>query len=85
MTTTEIQNNIIRQILTITDINELTKIENSIYKHKTVAYNTNGIPLTAKQYKQEMDMVINKIETKKDKGKTTAQVLKNISNAYNLE
>ncbi len=85
MTTIEMQNNIIRQVLTITDINELTKIEKSIYKRKAVAYDTNGNPLTKKEYIQALDTVINEVETEQDKGKTTDEVFKNISNAYNLE
>ncbi len=85
MNTIEIQNNIIRQILNITDIDLLTKIEKSLYKPLTVAYDSKGQPLTAEQYKNEIDLAINEMETGKDKGKTTDEVLKSISNAYNLE
>ncbi len=85
MNTVEIQNDIIRRVLNITDIDVLTKIANTIYPYKTIAYDSKGQPLTAEQYKNEVDTVIYEMETGKDKGKTTDEVLKNITDAYNLE
>ncbi len=70
MTITEIQNNLIRKILS---------------GKKIVAYDSHGTPLTAQQYKTELDVVINEVETGQDTGFTTEEIRKHISNAYHLE
>ncbi len=54
-------------------------------KPQPIAYDSEGHPLTAEQYINEIDLAINEMETGKDQGKTTDEVLKSISNAYHLE
>ncbi len=61
------------------------EVAENLYKPQTVAYDSEGHSLTAEQYVNEIDLAINEMEIGKDKGKTTAEVLKNISNAYHLE
>ncbi len=85
MTTTEIQNSLIRQILSINNIDVLNKIKRALKDTEVVAYDSKGQPLTAEQYKTEISQTITEMETGKDKGKTTDEILKSISDAYNLE
>ncbi|PIE50365.1 MAG: hypothetical protein CSA38_04000 [Flavobacteriales bacterium] len=85
MTTTEIQNSLIRQILSINNIDVLNKIKRALKDTQAVAYDTKGQPLTAEQYTKEISETITEMETGKDKGKTTDEILKNISDAYHLE
>ncbi len=85
MTITEIQNSLIRKILNTDNISILTQVEKALSDTKTVAYDSNSVPLTAQQYKTELDIVINEVETKQDNGFTTEEIRKHISNAYHLE
>ncbi len=85
MTITEIQNSLIRRILNTNNISILTQVEKALSSAKIVAYDSNGKPLTAQQYKNELDIVINEVETGQDKGFTTEEIRKHISNAYHLE
>ncbi len=85
MTITETQNNLIRKILNTDNINVLTQIEKVLSGEKIVAYDSHGTPLTAQQYKTELDVVINEVKTGQDTRFTTEEIRKHISNAYHLE
>ncbi len=83
MSTETLQISLAQKIFTIWDENLLQRINNFI-NTDIVAYD-NGKPLTAEQYKKEIDLAIDEMESGKDKGLTPEEVYKNISNAYNLE
>ena len=84
MSTETLQISLAQKIFSIWDEKLLQKINNLI-NSDIVAYTTEGKPLTAEQYKKEIDVAIEEMESGKDKGLTTDEVRKNIMNAFNLE
>ncbi|WP_209390730.1 hypothetical protein [Chryseobacterium sp. RR2-3-20] len=84
MSTETLQINLAQKIFSIWDEKLLQKINNLI-NSDIVGYTTDGKPLTAEQYRKEIDLAIEELESGKDKGLTTDEVRKNIMNAFNLE
>ena len=84
MKTETLKINLAKRILSISDNSILEKINAYLDQENIIGYNANGTPITEKEYLEEMKTINAKIDNGTAQGKTTDEVKKQITDAYNL-
>jgi hypothetical protein len=85
MNTETLKISLVQRILSMRNNRLLQKINDLINSEDIVTYDSYGNALTEREYKRQLDEVIDEMESGKDKGLTTDEVFNNIKNAYHLE
>jgi len=85
MDTKALKISLAQKILNITDNKLLEKLKNIIEKENIIGFDGEGKPITESQYIKEMDELLQNIKTGNEKLYSTAEIIKKITDEFNLD